>query len=461
MTWTTFVCLLTNTCLVVEGSCAISAEFVCWEEPRLTELDGERSGGVLRERNCVLVLDALRRNGLSSRSDLARLTGLSRTTVGSLVADLQARGLVVEEIDGERQPGRGRPPVFLRLDRSAGVGVGIDFDHDRVRVALADLSSKVLGEDWAEIDVDHSASDAIDAVVEIIETLRVAAGLDETELIGAGVGLPGPIDPRTGTVGSATILPGWAGKSPREMLSERLALPVEVDNDANLGALAEISVGAGRGLNDVVYVRLGSGVGAGLVIGGQIHHGTTGLAGEIGHVQVNPDGVVCRCGNRGCLETVAAEGAIRALLHPAQGHEVSRREVLDLVAARDLGATRVVNDAGRAIGRVLADLCNAVNPEAVIVGGELSEAGAPLLDGIRVAIDRYALPGAAQVLKVVHGELGDRAEVLGALALVTQSPQVLERIGRQSLVQFGSAAAARPTAWRPVGRKEAVHAETS
>jgi predicted NBD/HSP70 family sugar kinase len=427
----------------------------------LGELDGERSGGVLRERNCVLVVDALRRHGLASRSDLARMTGLSRTTVGSLVADLQASGLVVEEVDGERQPGRGRPPVLLRFDRTAGVAVGVDFDHDRVRVALADLSSTVLGEDLAEIDVDHSASDAIDAAVDMIEALRVAAGVHEAQLMGAGVGLPGPIDRRTGTVGSATILPGWAGKSPREMLSERLGLSVEVDNDANLGALAEASFGAGRGLSDIVYVRLGSGVGAGLVIGGRVHHGAAGLAGEIGHVQVHADGVVCRCGNRGCLESVAAEGSIRALLRPARGHEVSRREVLELVAARDLGATRVVNDAGRAIGRVLADLCNALNPEAIVVGGELSEAGEPLLDGIRDSIDRYALPGAAAAVKVVHGELGERAEVLGALALVTQSTDALRLIRRQTLVQFGSAAEARQAAWRPVGRKEAVHAETS
>ncbi len=427
----------------------------------MAELDGERSTGVLRERNCVLVLDALRRHGLVSRSDLARLTGLSRTTVGTLVADLQARGLVVEEADGERHPGRGRPPAFLRLDRSAGVAVGIDFDHDRVRVALADLSSTVLGEDCTEIDVDYSASDAIDAAVEIIEALRVAAGIDESELIGAGVGLPGPIDGRTGTVGSATILPGWAGKSPRDMLSERLGLPVEVDNDANLGALAEVSFGAGRGLTDVVYVRLGSGVGAGLVIDGRLHHGVAGLAGEIGHVQVLADGVVCRCGNRGCLESVAAEGAIRTLLRPAQGHEVTGRDVLDLLAARDLGATRVVNDAGRAIGRVLADLCNALNFEAVVVGGELSEAGEPLLDGIRDSIDRYALPGAAAAVRVVHGELGERAEVLGALALVTQSTNALRLIRRQTLVQFGSAVEARQAAWRPVGRKGAVHAETS
>jgi predicted NBD/HSP70 family sugar kinase len=437
--------------------CAIEGER--WEG-EVAELNGERSG-VLRERNCARVVDALRRRGAASRSDLAQLTGLSRTTIGTLIADLQARGLVVEHSDGERQPGRGRPPVFLRLDRSAGVAVGIDFDHDRVRVALADLSSTVLGEDCTEIDVDHSASDAIEAAVEIVEALRAAAGIEQAQLVGAGVGLPGPIDRRTGTVGSAVILPGWAGLRARDTLARRLGLRVEVDNDANLGALAEASFGAGRGLSDIVYVRLGSGLGAGLVIGGRLHHGAAGLAGEIGHVQVRADGVVCRCGNRGCLETIASEGAIRTLLRPGRGDDLTRRELLDLVAAGDFGATRVVNDAGRAIGRVLADLCNAVNPEAIVVGGELSEAGEPLLGGIREAIDRYALPGAAHVVKVMPGELGERAEVLGALALVTRSTEALRSISLEKLVQSGSAVVARSTAVRPVGRKEAMHAETT
>jgi predicted NBD/HSP70 family sugar kinase len=235
---------------------------------------------------------------------------------------------------------------------------------------------------------------------------------------------------------------------------------VHVDNDANLGALAEASFGAGRGLSDVVYVRLGSGVGAGLVLAGRLHRGTAGLAGEIGHVQVRPDGAVCRCGNRGCLETIAAEAALKALLRPARGHDVTRRELLGLVAAGDLGATRVVNDAGLAIGRVLADLCNALNPEAIVVGGELSDAGEPLLGGIREAIDRYALPGAAEAVKVVPGELGERAELLGALALVTQSTESLHVIGTETVVQFPHPA----SGWSgrgSAGRKEAVGAETS
>jgi predicted NBD/HSP70 family sugar kinase len=374
------------------------------------------AGGLLRERNCARVLDALRRRGTASRSDLARLTGLSRTTVGSLVAELQERGVVIEE-EAPDTHGRGRPPVLLRFDASAGVAVGVDFDHDYVRVALADLSATVLAEGGEAIDVDHAAGDAVGAVVAIVEALRQEARVEQDRLVGAGVGLAGPVDPRTGLVASPLILPGWAGRRVRCELGERLGLPVEVENDANLGALAEGALGAARGLSDFVYVRLGSGLGAGVVAGGRLCRGANGLAGEIGHVQVRADGAVCRCGNRGCLETVASEGALRGLLEPALGRPLGAREVVELVAAGDVAATRVVDDAGRAVGRVLADLCNALNPEAIVVGGELSEAGEPLLRAIRETVERHALPAAADGVRVVSAELGERAEVLGALRL--------------------------------------------
>jgi predicted NBD/HSP70 family sugar kinase len=398
--------------------------------------------GSLRERNRLLVVDALRRHGLVSRSDLARLTGLSRTTVGSLVAELQQQALVVEqEVEGERQTGRGRPPVLLRLDASAGVAVGIHFDHDEVRVALADLSSTVLGEARHEIDVDHSATDSIDLAVRMLFELQERVGVDAAQIVGAGVALPGPLDRRSGKIGSALILPGWAGLNAERQLAQRLGLHVDVDNDANLGALAEASFGAGRGLRDVVYVMLGPGIGAGLVLDGRVHRGAAGLAGELGHVQVRPDGAVCRCGNRGCLETVAGETALAELLRPHFGPDVTTRTLLDLVAAHDLAATRVVNDAGLEIGRVLAGLCNALNPEAIIVGGELGGAGEPLLGGIRESIDRYALPAAAQGVQVLRGELGDRAEVVGALALVIANT---EGLSSRAFPAFGRADAASP-----------------
>jgi predicted NBD/HSP70 family sugar kinase len=414
------------------------------------------SMGSLRERNRVLVVDTLRRRGLASRSDLARLTGLSRTTVGSLVAGLRDQGLVVEqELGADSQSGPGRPPVLLRLDPAAGVAIGVNFDHDEVRVAFGDLSSTMLGEDRSEIDVDHSATEAIELAVRMVRSLQRSIGVELSQIVGAGIALPGPIDRHTGRIGSEVILPGWAGVQARQVLSERLGLHVEVDNDANLGALAEATFGAGRGLRNVIYAMIGSGIGAGLVLDGRVHHGRAGLAGEIGHVQVRPDGAVCRCGNRGCLETIAGEGALFALLRPRLGREVTTLDLVELVAARDRGACRVVNDAGRAIGRVLADLCNALNPEAIVVGGQLSALGEPLVGGIRESVDRYALPAAAQGVRVVLGELGERAEVIGALALVTGNTESLSS-GRLPAFAGARGAATRPR--RSGAQREEVRA---
>jgi predicted NBD/HSP70 family sugar kinase len=200
-----------------------------------------------------------------------------------------------------------------------------------------------------------------------------------------------------------------------------------------------VRYGAGRGLSDVVYVRLTSGIGAGLILGGRLHHGANGFAGELGHVQVAAEGVVCRCGNRGCLETVAAQDALLALLRPAHGADLTFDGMLALVADGDLGARRVFNDAGRALGRVLADLCNHLNPAAIIVGGNLTPALEPVLEGIRESVQRYAQPAVADAVRVEAGALGERAELLGALALVIGGTDRLHAAGIPALA--GSAGA--------------------
>lgn len=379
--------------------------------------NGSPSARALRHVNRTRVVDALRRTGRASRGELVRATGLSRTTVGSVVGELLERGLVIEEAPVADR-GRGRPSARLRLDAAAGAAVGIDFGHAHLSVAVADLSSCVLGERSVGIDVDHDACDAIEAAVALVDEVLGETEIGRERVVGAGLGLPGPIDARTGTVGSSVILPGWAGVNARDALAERLALPVVVDNDANLGARAEAAFGAGRGCSDFVYVKVASGIGAGLFLGGRVHTGATGFAGELGHVQVTTGGAVCRCGNRGCLESQAAVPALLELLRPAHGDDLDANELVRLVEAGDPGARRVVNDAGRALGRVLADLCNVLDPEAIVVGGDLAAAGAPLLDGITDSVARYALPGSARTLRVLAGELGRRAEVLGALALV-------------------------------------------
>ena len=385
--------------------------------------------GTLRELNRLRVVDALRRSGIASRTELSRMTGISRTTVATLVSDLQSRGLIVEMPDARAEPsGRGRPPVLLRLDAAAGAALGIDFDHRHVRVAVADLSSTVLAERVVSIDVDGAPEDALDAAAALAEAVLSEAGIDRSRVIGVGMALSAPIDRHQGVLGS-TVLPNWAGIQAGDELSRRLEIPVELDNDANLGALAEVSFGAGRGHDDVVYVMMSAGIGAGLVLGGRLYHGATGIAGELGHIQVHPDGAVCRCGSRGCLETVASTGALLTLLRPTHGPELTLPGMLELVADGDPPAKRVVNDAGRAVGRALADLCNYLNPAAIVVGGDLSIAGDALLDGMREEIERHSLPEAAQAVVVKAGVLGDRAEVLGAMALVIADTDRLRSAG--------------------------------
>ena len=409
---------------------------------------GASSGGSLeslRRANRLRVVDALRREGSVSRGDLMRITNLSRTTITTLIGELQDYGIVVEsEVDPRpERPGRGRPPTRLRLTPRAGAALGVDFGHRHLRVALADLSSTVLAERRVDVDVDTSAEHALDAAAAMVAEVLDEAGLSIQQVIGVGMGLPGPIDRRTGLVRSSVILPGWVGLNAGDEFARRLNVHVDVDNDANLGALGEHTLGAGRGYDDVIYVKVASGIGAGIVLGGRLHRGVTGNAGEIGHVQVRPDGVVCRCGNRGCLETVASATALLATLRPVHGSELDMSGLLELAGREDPGTLRVIKDAGRAVGQALGDLCNSLNPAAIIVGGELSAVGPSLIEGIREAVDRHAQPGAAEAVSVMRGVLGDRAEVLGALTLVIGDTERLSSVGLVALRDDDAAA------WKP------------
>lgn len=372
----------------------------------------------LRDRNRRLLVDELRRAGLISRAELARRTGLSRSTVSTLVADLQGQGLVAErEVDGAGPQG-GRPPVLLSLERAAGVALGIDFGKRHVRVIVSDLAHTVLADVERPMETEQSAPEGFEAAVALVHQALEDAGVAQTDVIGAGMGVPGPIDVATSEVGSSAILPGWIGLRPREDMSTRLGLAVRVENDANLGALAELTWGAGRDTKDFVYVKVASGIGSGLVLGGQLYTGAGGIAGEIGHSMVDERGAVCRCGNRGCLETVASTRQIRELLRPARGADLTIEEVIAHAREGDRASRRVIGDAARAIGVVVAQVCNVLNPAKVIVGGDLSAAGDVLLDPLRDEVSRHAVPAAGGHVEIVPGVLGRRAEVLGAAALV-------------------------------------------
>ncbi len=375
----------------------------------------------LRELNRGRVIDAFRGRGTASRAEIARATGLSRSTVSSIVSDLIAAGLLTEQAEATgvaHGEAGGRPPVLLSLNPSAGLAVGVDFGHTHLRVAVSDLSHEVLAESWQELDVDHSAEEGLDAAAKLVDEVLNEAKAERKGVIGVGMGLPGPINRMTGAVGSSSILPGWVGVNAAMEMERRLRLPVRVENDANLGALAEFVWGSGRGFADVVYIKLSSGVGAGLLFGGRLHQGAGGTAGEIGHMPAQNGTAICRCGSRGCIETVASARAIAEQVGVSRGEDVSPRDLLRLISDRDPAASRLVGEAGREIGVALAGLCNLVNPNCVIIGGDLSAAGDLITEPVVESIRRYAIASAAEEVKVVAGVLGERAELLGALALV-------------------------------------------
>jgi glucokinase-like ROK family protein len=386
-------------------------------------VESSESGSLrsLRELNSRRVIDALRERGTASRAEIARATGLSRSTVSSIVAELLDAGMVEEGAEGtgvaHGEQG-GRPPVLLSLKSTAGMALGVDLGHTHMRVALSDLSHEVLAESWQELDVDHSAEEGLDAAARLVAEVLKEADADRDRVLGVGMGLPGPINQAARRVGSTAILPGWVGVDAAAELSRRLELPVQVENDANLGALAEFVWGSGQGHSELVYIKLSSGVGAGLLLGGRIYQGAGGTAGEIGHTVVQEGGAICRCGNRGCLETVASARAIAGMLSESRDEEISTKRLLDLSGNGDSAAARLIEEAGREIGIAVANLCNLINPDRVIVGGDLSGAGELITEPILESIRRFAIRSAADQVTVVPGVLGERAELLGALALV-------------------------------------------
>ena len=375
----------------------------------------------LRQRNLALVLQAVRRLDATSRVDIVRATGLSRTTVSSLVAQLVRDGLLVEAADRPPATGlqAGRPPTRLSLDPQGGVLLGVHLGHDVVRVALADITGSVLEEDVSELDVDQLPDAALALVTRTAAALLARADVPPERLLCAGVAQSSPVPTSPG--GGPQVLAAWQGVDVAGLLGTGLGVPVRVGNDANLGAVAERTFGAGRDTRHLLYVMLSDGIGAGLVLDSELYVGGAGTAGELGHVLVEPEGHLCRCGKRGCLETVAGTQAlVRALgqaLRSGDGTALSLEDVLRGCAQGDDRALRVVADAGRAVGRAVASAVMVLDPDLVVVGGTAAGAGEPLLAGLREQLYRDLGPGAGRRLEVVAGQLGARAEVLGAVAL--------------------------------------------
>lgn len=384
--------------------------------PVVNERAGPRKPFRLRERSMTLVLAAISRSGPISPAQLSTSTGLSRATIASVVHELVDDGRVVGTLDSGG--GRGRPPQMLRVAPARGYVVGIDFGHSHVSVALADRSGAVLAEHNERLDVDNSSTVALRVAADTLR--RLVAGLPELPESPSAVvmGVPAPIDIRTGLLRGGNLLPGWSGLRPAAELAALIDAPVRAENDANLGALGELVQGAGRGGRNFLYVKAATGIGAGVILGGQLYRGARGTAGEIGHVQIRENGTLCRCGSRGCLETVASTGFAGSVLERLPGGELADT---GFVGRDNPAARRVFNDMGRAIGRVVADVSSSVDPEFIVVGGRLVDAGGALIDGIASAVNRYTQPYVSAQLRVIPGTLGPRAALIGAVSMAVST----------------------------------------
>jgi predicted NBD/HSP70 family sugar kinase len=359
----------------------------------------------------------IRDQGPISRSQLSRAIGLPRSTTTALVAELLREGLI-DEAPGRSAgagSGSGRPATLLSMHRPDGLVAGFDFGHRHIRVAIATRDGQVLAEASAPLDVDRHAEGALDSAQDLFALVLERADVSAEQIRAAAAGIPAPLNNRTGRVGSPTILASWVDLDPAAELHHRTGLTVTIGNDAAFGALGEMTYGAARELKDFIYVKASNGIGAALVLNGQLYRGSHGMAGEIGHTQIDPTGAWCRCGNRGCLEATVSIDVVRRQLEPIG---------LDPLKPADMEhpvATKVLAESGRTVGVVIANLCNTLNPEAVILGGDLSSTGAHFTDGVRDSVRHLAQPGPAHTA-VVATSLEGRAELLGAVACAAATP---------------------------------------
>ena len=374
----------------------------------------------IRALNRSAVLNTIKANGPASRTDVARLTGLSGATITGITAELIADDLVFEKSSGDSSGGR--RPILLAMNPRGRYVIGLKLTETEVIGALTDLEATVLAKRVDSI-VGHSLEQVLDTLSAAVLALLREGGLRKKQLLGVGLGLAGIVDSERGLLRLSPYF-GWRDVPLRELLQARLKVPIYVDNDVNTLTLAEKWFGAGQGVDNFLTVTVGRGVGLGIVVNGQFYRGAHGGAGEFGHTVIDPDGPPCDCGKRGCLETfvgdpgllrMAAEAVARGEL---EGSVADTTELVRRAEAGEPGARAVLARAGEALGRGVANLINIFNPERLIIGGEGVRAGDWLFDPMRAAVERYVMAGLARDTEIRVEPWGDDAWARGAASLV-------------------------------------------
>ena len=371
------------------------------------------------------LLDLIRRRSPITRAELASITGLARSTIAHRVDQLISEGFVAEV--GEAVSTGGRPPTMLGFNADSGVVLVADLGATHSRLAVCDLVAHPLAETSREIEISQGPEAILNWVLEEFANLLAEAGQSKEDVRGIGIGVPGPVDFAAGRAVHPPIMPGWDDYPIRDHLVDVYGVPVLVDNDVNIMALGEYWAMHPK-VDDFIFVKVGTGIGSGLIIGGNLQRGARGAAGDIGHVQAGSADVLCRWGNPDCLEASAGGAAIARNLSK-QREVAGSREVVALVQAGDHDAIQAVREAGRLIGSVLAATVNLLNPAVIAIGGDLAEAGQQLLAGIREIVYQRSTAMSTSDLRITNGSLGDRAGIIGAAALVIEhlfSPETVE-----------------------------------
>jgi glucokinase len=362
------------------------------------------------------VFQLLRDGQPRTRAELAQLTGLARSTVASRVETLVRIGLVAP-YGGAVSTG-GRPPSLFALNPGARVVIGADIGATHALVVLSDLSGKELVSERESLAIADGPEAVLGWLTGAITSLLERSGRRSTELAAIGIGLPGPVEHETGRPINPPIMPGWDRIDVPALVQKSFDVPVLVDNDVNIMALGEQRF-HWPDITEFMFIKVATGIGAGIISSGSLQRGAQGTAGDLGHVRVPRGGEVwCRCGNTGCLEALAGWPALAAALNAQTGQRLSSAEdVIRLVRSGDSTAIQVIRQAGRDIGDVLATCVNLTNPSVIVIGGSLAQAGEHLLAGIREVVYRRSLPLATEHLRVVPSVAGHRAGVLGAAVM--------------------------------------------
>lgn len=385
------------------------------------------------------VVTAIRRRGPLSRSDLSEHLDYSRASVTGIVGRMIDAEILAEA--GEGKSAGGRRPYLLDINPRLGYVVGVDIGATSVDVALADFRGSILERAGEAADVRGRPEPFLDHVADLIRELLDRRGAAASEVVGIGVGVPGPVEFSSGVLIAPPLMPLWDGFPIRRYLRDSFPnARVVVDNDVNIMAKGEHQAGAGRDMDNFLFIKIGTGIGCGIISHGEVYRGADGAAGDVGHICVDYNGPVCHCGNQGCLEiltagpAIAAEARARAesgdspflAARLAERGELTAIDVGDAAAAGDRAALEIVRRSGRMIGGVLATLVNFYNPEAVFIGGGVAHIGNGLLSAVRQATLRRATALSTRHLRVEYSPLGEDAGVIGGIWLALEHVFVIK-----------------------------------